>query len=111
MILPLVTGSTPVIRLNTVDLPAPFGPISPTISPSRTSMSKSLTAFRPPNCLVSPLTSSIAAHLLPLCQLLRRRFLANQWTTLFLANFSRPTMPSGIVKAMMSKMADVKKGR
>ena len=39
----------PVIRLKSVVLPAPFGPISETISPSLTSMSRSETTRRPPN--------------------------------------------------------------
>ena len=49
--LPAVGSSTPVIRLNIVLLPAPFGPISATISPARTSSDMSLTATRPPKCL------------------------------------------------------------
>ena len=45
---PVVGAYTPVRRLNTVVFPAPFGPISPTSSPSRISMLKSSTALRPP---------------------------------------------------------------
>ena len=41
-----------------VDLPAPFGPISPTISPASTAKLTSLTATRPPKRLVTPSTSS-----------------------------------------------------
>src|SRR4030067_119020 len=64
MIGPLVTGRTPVMRWKTVELPAPFGPMRPTISPSSTWMSKSPTAFSPPNLFVSPLISrSIGPHL------------------------------------------------
>ena len=37
------------MQLNTVDLPAPFGPISAWIEPSATSMEKSFSAHRPPN--------------------------------------------------------------
>ena len=48
---PRVSGSTPVTRLKVVDLPAPFGPIRPTISPARTWKLTSLTATRPPNSL------------------------------------------------------------
>ena len=44
-------GSTPVIRLKVVLLPAPLGPISATISRGRTSKETSLTAITPPNCL------------------------------------------------------------
>src|SRR3954469_23280262 len=38
----------PVIRLNSVVLPAPFGPITETISPSFTRRSRPSTTFRPP---------------------------------------------------------------
>ena len=51
-------GSTPVTRLKMVDLPAPFGPIRPTISPARTWKLTSLTATRPPNSLRAARTSS-----------------------------------------------------
>jgi len=43
----------PVRQLKNVVLPAPFGPMSPMISPDFTSMLTSLTAFRPPNCMVT----------------------------------------------------------
>src|SRR5260370_14120457 len=39
----------PGIKLKSVVLPAPFGPISPTISPASTLKSTALTAARPPN--------------------------------------------------------------
>ena len=48
---PPVSGSTPVIRLKVVDLPAPLGPIRPTMSPARIEKLTSFTATRPPNCL------------------------------------------------------------
>ena len=48
---PPVARSTPVIRLKVVLLPAPFGPISATISRAWTSKETSLTAITPPNCL------------------------------------------------------------
>ena len=51
VIAPLVACSTPVTRLKVVDLPAPFGPIKPMISPAFTSKLTSLTATRPPNSL------------------------------------------------------------
>src|SRR6266480_2069541 len=41
----------PVIRLNTVVFPAPFGPITLIISFGMTSRSRSCTAARPPKCL------------------------------------------------------------
>src|SRR6266700_1746095 len=41
----------PVIRLNTVVFPAPFGPIMLIISFGKTSISRSCTAARPPKCL------------------------------------------------------------
>src|SRR5258707_308819 len=50
----------PAIAANSVVLPAPLGPISPTISPSRTSSEAWSTAFRPPNDFESSRTSSMA---------------------------------------------------
>ncbi|MNL12983.1 hypothetical protein D3C87_1338680 [compost metagenome] len=58
---PRVSGSTPVTRLNVVDLPAPFGPISPMISPARTWKLTSFTATSPPNCLRAARTSRISS--------------------------------------------------
>src|SRR5690242_1455070 len=55
---PAVGCRWPVMRLNSVDLPAPFGPITAAISPSATARSTSLTARKPPNDLDRPLTSS-----------------------------------------------------
>ena len=55
---PRVIGSTPVTRLNVVDLPAPLGPMRPTISPDLTWKLTSLTATRPPNSLRTACTSS-----------------------------------------------------
>ncbi len=55
---PADSGSTPVTRLNSVDLPAPLGPISATMSPPCTPKLTSLTATRPPNCLRTACTSS-----------------------------------------------------
>src|ERR1039457_6350668 len=45
---PRVGLATPLIRLITVDLPAPFGPIRPVIVPRRTSKVASCTARTPP---------------------------------------------------------------
>ena len=44
-------ASTPAIRLNSVDLPEPLGPIKPTISPRPTEIETSLLATRPPERL------------------------------------------------------------
>ncbi len=55
---PPLSASTPVIRLKVVDLPAPLGPISATISPAATPKLTSLTATSPPNCLRTAATSS-----------------------------------------------------
>ncbi len=49
-----------VIRLKTVLLPEPFGPIRPTTLPASTSKLHWLTARRPPNRLVNPRTASLA---------------------------------------------------
>ena len=45
---PASGGWKPVIRSNSVDLPAPLGPMMPTISPSFTSKVMSELAVRPP---------------------------------------------------------------
>ena len=53
------SGTTsPEIALNSEVLPAPFGPISPRISPSRTSKLISTLAATPPNDLLTRSTSS-----------------------------------------------------
>src|ERR1700683_2899681 len=49
--LPLSGVCRPVMRLNSVDLPAPFGPIMPSASPGATSRCESSTAFSEPNDL------------------------------------------------------------
>src|SRR6185312_8123949 len=51
----------PAMVANSVVLPAPLGPIRPTISPERTSSEAWSTALRPPNALESARTSSMAA--------------------------------------------------
>src|SRR6516164_9366922 len=48
---PPVGTMSPARQLNSVDLPAPFGPISPTISPLATVRSASRTAMKLPNAL------------------------------------------------------------
>src|SRR5205085_11795974 len=46
-IVPSLGLNAPAIRLNKVDLPAPFGPIRPTISPRPTEIETSEFAVRP----------------------------------------------------------------
>ena len=55
-----VRPSAPVSRLNIVDLPAPFGPIRPRISPASSSKLSSLTATRPPKRRSAARTSAAA---------------------------------------------------
>jgi hypothetical protein len=50
---PEVNGNTPVIKLNTVVLPAPLGPIRPKISEAFILMVKFLMASTPPKCFVT----------------------------------------------------------
>src|SRR5215471_5189401 len=49
------------MRLKLVVLPAPFGPMSATVSPSFTEKLTSWTARRPPNRLLKPLMTSASA--------------------------------------------------
>ena len=55
---PASGGSWPPIRLNSVDLPAPLGPMTPRSSPGATSRSTSRTAYTPPNERESPRRAS-----------------------------------------------------
>src|SRR4051812_9648622 len=55
--------SKPVRRLNSVVLPAPFGPISAVIAPRCTSMWSTSTATRPPNVRFTPSTTRIGSGL------------------------------------------------
>ena len=57
---PLEGGITPDRILSSVDLPAPFSPSRPRISPGRTSSETSLSAVTPEKCLVTPSTASRA---------------------------------------------------
>src|SRR6266404_3762845 len=57
-IAPLVGGRKPLNRLKQVVLPAPFGPIRPTISPVSTVRLRLLTAARPPKRFDRSRTSS-----------------------------------------------------
>ena len=56
--LPSSAVSTPFSTLNSVVLPAPFGPMMPRISPSPTEKLTSLTARKPPKERDSPSTRS-----------------------------------------------------
>ena len=60
-----VGGKRLVIRLNSVVLPAPFGPISAVRLPSGTSSVTSEIAARPPKRLLTLTTCSAGAHRLP----------------------------------------------
>src|ERR1700757_1521410 len=53
---------SPARQLKKVDLPAPFGPIRPMISPSVTARSALRTAKKLPNALEMPLASSSMAR-------------------------------------------------
>ena len=55
---PAVGRKMPVIRLNSVDLPAPLGPISAVTVPASTPKLTSSTAARPPNIFLMPRSSS-----------------------------------------------------
>src|SRR5215469_15705075 len=59
--LPLSGGRWPVIRLNSVDLPAPLGPITAAICCVSTVNETSPTATKPENDFLSLVTSSMAA--------------------------------------------------
>src|SRR5215469_3958811 len=60
LMLPWLGFSTPVMRLNKVDLPAPFGPITARTSPSSTCIDTWSTATRPPKRRLSSSSSSNA---------------------------------------------------
>src|SRR5260370_22948242 len=78
-ICPSVGGSTPVMTLNSVDLPAPFGPIRARTSPGSTVKSTMSTAARPPKRRHTPRHSrSGTARLLSRVARLRRSKVARQ---------------------------------
>ena len=53
------SGTTcPVIKLNSVVLPAPFGPTSVVMMPARSANETSSTAFNPPKVLATPVACS-----------------------------------------------------
>src|ERR1700738_4029013 len=58
--LPWFGFNTPVIRLNRVDFPAPFGPMTARTSPSSTRIDTWSTATKPPKRRVSSSSSSNA---------------------------------------------------
>src|SRR5437763_11861386 len=60
---PAVGTRSPERQLKNVDLPAPFGPMRPMISPSRTSRSASATARKLPNVWVTERASRSMASL------------------------------------------------
>src|SRR5436305_10201502 len=60
---PAVGTRSPDRQLKNVDLPAPFGPIRPMMSPSSTSRSASETARKLPNVCVTERASSSMADL------------------------------------------------
>src|SRR3954466_8605953 len=57
-IVPAMGGSTPAIRLNSVLLPAPFGPMMPSTSPGQTASERSSITRSLPKLRLSPATSS-----------------------------------------------------
>src|SRR5690349_19410576 len=57
-IVPAVGGNTPAIRLNSVLLPAPFGPMMPSTSPGRTASERSSITRSLPKLRLSPATSN-----------------------------------------------------
>jgi hypothetical protein len=59
-LVPASERMVPAIRLSSVVLPEPFGPMRPSTSPGETASDMLLTATRPPNALVTPSTSSSA---------------------------------------------------
>src|SRR5258708_7805874 len=66
---PASAASSPVIRLNSVVLPAPLGPMMRRRSPGSTARSTPLVTRRPPNDFVNPLIASAltAALRTPIC--------------------------------------------
>ena len=58
---PLSGTILPATILNSVDLPAPFGPISPVTDPRRTESEQLLTAVSPPKRLLTLRTSMTAS--------------------------------------------------
>src|SRR5579872_3445702 len=59
---PAEVARSPAMQLKKVDLPAPFGPISPTISPASTASEASASATKPPNAFETSCVSSSMGH-------------------------------------------------
>src|SRR5580692_11566448 len=59
---PDVEARSPVRQLKKVDLPAPFGPIRPRMSPLATVTEAASTALKLPNCLVISRASRSMGH-------------------------------------------------
>src|SRR5579864_1652311 len=59
---PLVGARSPAMQLKKVDLPAPLGPIRPTISPASTESDASASATKPPNAFETSCVSSSMHH-------------------------------------------------
>src|SRR6516162_8599273 len=62
---PPLGGNTPAIMLKSVVLPAPFGPMMPTISPASTEKSSRSMTLSPPKARDSEASSSIVRRALP----------------------------------------------
>src|SRR5262245_47944153 len=58
---PASTLRSPLIRLNSVVLPAPFGPRMPSVSPARTASVMSSVTFSAPKLLLTPWSASNGA--------------------------------------------------
>src|SRR6185295_8644010 len=70
---PAVGFSVPVIRLNSVDFPAPFGPITARTSPGSTVISTPSSAASAPKRRINPLHSSSGIGCLRAAGILRLR--------------------------------------
>src|SRR5262245_59409759 len=70
---PPSTAWAPTIEENSVVLPEPFGPISPTMAPCGTLIEIARLATTPPNDFVTPLTSSSASMSGPNRRVIRAR--------------------------------------
>ena len=55
---PELAGNTPVIKLNSVVLPAPFGPMTPNTSPCLTPKDTPVRAATPPKLLLTSFNSN-----------------------------------------------------
>ena len=89
---PELTGNTPVIKLNSVVLPAPFGPITPNTSPCLTPKDTPVRAATPPKLLLTSFNSNsiqfppILVFLLVVCVYM----LQNVLSTLVIQEYMEP---------------------